>query len=260
MMKILAIVNQKGGVGKTTTAVTLAHGLALRGYRTLLVDLDAQGNAADCLGLAAGDDLYQLLFPGLHKPFSRAVTPSGRPNLDLVRSDRSTTALKIAISAVDMREYVLDDLFAGLDYDVILMDCAPSIDILHTAAIVAAHHLLVPTRMDQLAVKGVRDVLATLQSLARITTCTLGAIIPSFYDRQTNESLLQLKHLVSVFGDLVWPPVPQDVLCRESTRFGKTIWEYAPESRALLGYVDRSGKRNGGYQQIIDRLEEVLLK
>jgi chromosome partitioning protein len=259
-MKSLAIVNQKGGVGKTTTAVTLAHGLALRGYYTLLVDLDAQGNAADCLGIEPGDDLYQTLFPGLRKPFSQVVTPTGRPNLDLLRSDRTTTALKIAISSIDLREYVLEELFTGLDYDVILMDCAPSIDILHTAAIVAADYLLVPARMDQLAVKGVRDVLATLQNLARITTCTLGAIIPSFYDRQTNESLLQLKHLVNVFGEMVWPPVPQDVLCRECTRYGKTIWEYAPNARALLGYEDRGGKRNGGYRQIVDRLEEVILK
>jgi cellulose biosynthesis protein BcsQ len=134
------------------------------------------------------------------------------------------------------------------------------VDILHTLAVVAAHYILVPTRLDQLAVKGVRDMLVTLKSLARISTCELGAIIPTFYDRTTNESYLQLKHLAESFREYVWPPVPQDVNCRESTRFGKTLWEYAPNARALLGYEDRAGRLIRGYEQVVKRVEEVLLR
>lgn len=259
-MTAVAIVNQKGGVGKTTTAVTLAHGLARRNHKTLLLDLDAQGNVADCLGLSPGGELYRLLFPGISEPISKVITPSGRKNLYVIRSDKTTTNLKIALGSVAMREYILDDLLTGLDFDVIIMDCAPSIDVLHTAAMVAAHYLIIPTRMDQLAVKGVRDVLTTLKGLTSITTCSLGAIIPTFYDRQTNESLLQLKHLVKIFSEAVWPPVPQDVLCRESTRYGKTLWEYAPKARSLIGYEDRHGRRIGGYQEVIDRFEELILR
>ncbi|NPV87772.1 MAG: ParA family protein [Anaerolineae bacterium] len=259
-MIILAVVNQKGGVGKTTTAVTLAHGLAQRDYHTLLIDLDAQGNVADCLGLETGNDLYRLLFPGMALPLAQGVTPSGRPRLDVVRSDRTTTQLKIALGAADMREYVLDDLLKDASYDVVILDCAPSMDVLHTAAMVAAHYILIPTRLDQLAVKGVRDVLTTLQGLSRISTCQLGAIIPTFYDRQTNESLLQLKHLARHFKEQVWPPIPQDVHCRESTRYGKTLWEYAPQARALLGYTHTRGQSVGGYIQMVDRVEEVLLR
>jgi chromosome partitioning protein len=259
-MMILAVVNQKGGVGKTTTAVTLAHGLAQRGYQTLLIDLDAQGNVSDCLGLEIGNELYRLLFPGLSEPLKDVAYPSGRKGLDVVRSDRTTTGLKIALGAVDLREYVLDDLLREAPYDVVILDCAPSMDVLHTAAMVAAHFLIIPTRLDQLAVKGVRDVLTTLQGLARITTCKLAAVIPTFYDRQTNESLLQLKHLASVFKESVWPPVPQDVLCRESTRFGRTLWEYAPTARSLTGYPDGRGRMIGGYAQVVDRVEEVLLR
>jgi len=259
-MLTLAIVNQKGGVGKTTTAVTVAHGLALRGYQTLLVDLDSQGNVADCLGLPSGNDLYQALFPGLQKPLKAAVTSGGRPNLSVLRSDRNTTSLKIALGAMEMREYVLDDLLANAAFDVVVLDCAPSMDVLHTAAMVAAHYLLIPTRLDQLAVKGVRDVLTSLKGLARITTCELGAILPTFYDRQTNESYLQLKHLAETFKELVWPPIPQDVNCRESTRFGQTLWEYQPNTRAVLGYPDgSSGKTVGGYTQVIDRIEQGML-
>ncbi|MCJ7625391.1 MAG: AAA family ATPase, partial [Anaerolineaceae bacterium] len=124
-MIAVAIVNQKGGVGKTTSAVTLAHGLALRNHKTLLLDLDAQGNVADCLGLPSGGDLYRLLFPGIQEPFSKVITPSGRKNLSVIRSDKTTTNLKIALGSVELREYVLDDLITGLDFDVIIMDCAP---------------------------------------------------------------------------------------------------------------------------------------
>jgi chromosome partitioning protein len=262
MTTILAIVNQKGGVGKTVSAVNLAHGLAVAGCRTLLVDLDPQGNVADCLGLPSGNDLYRLLFPDMGLPLEQAVTPSGRENLDVVRSDKSTATLKISIGSLAdrPREYVLDDILQDTGYDVVVLDCAPSIDILHTLAVVAAHYLIIPTRLDQLAVKGVREMLVTLKALARITTCELGAILPTFYDRTTNESYLQLKHLAETFKEYVWPPIPQDVLCRESTRFGKTLWEYAPQSRALLGYPDRAGKLVGGYAQVVERVEKGLLK
>ena len=259
---ILAVVNQKGGVGKTVTAVNLAHGLAQRGARILLMDLDPQGNVADCLGLPPGNDLYRLLFPGAGLPLAEALTFSGRENLDVVRSDKSTTNLKLAIGALAdrPREYILDDILREAHYDVVILDCAPSVDILHTLAVVAAHYILIPTRLDQLAVKGVRDMLVTLRSLARITTCELGAIIPTFYDRTTNESYLQLKHLAETFREYVWPPVPQDVVCRESTRFGKTLWEYAPNTRSVVGYSDRAGRLIGGYQQVVERVEEVLLR
>lgn len=261
-MTIFAIVNQKGGVGKTVTAVNLAHGLALHGHRTLLVDLDPQGNVADCLGLPPGNDLYRLLFPGAGLSLGEAAIPSGRENLDVVRSDKSTANLKVAIGAVSdqPREYILDDALRNAPYDVVVLDCAPSVDILHTLAVVAAHYLLVPTRLDQLAIKGVRDMLVTLKSLARITTCELGAVIPTFYDRTTNESYLQLKHLAETFRQYVWPPIPQDVICRESTRFGQTLWEYGPNTRSLVGYTDRGGRLIGGYQQVVKRVEEVLLK
>lgn len=261
-MVIISVVNQKGGVGKTVTAVNLAHGLALRGYRTLIMDLDPQGNVADCLGMPAGNDLYRLLFPGSGMRLDDVITPSGRENLDVIRSDKSSANLKLAIGAISdrPREYILDDVLQDADYDVVILDCAPSIDILHTLAVVASHYILVPSRLDQLAVKGVRDMLVTLKSLARITTCELGAVIPTFYDRTTKESYLQLRHLAESFRQYVWPPVPRDVVCRESTRFGRTLWEYSPNTRSLIGYEDRAGKLIGGYSQVVDRVEEALLR
>jgi chromosome partitioning protein len=255
---IMAIANQKGGVGKTTTAVTLAHGLALRGYRSLLIDLDPQGNVSDCLKLPAGNDLFALLAPGNELALKNGVSLSGRENLDVIRSDKRTVTLKLMLAGLDMREYVLDDLLKKHDYDVVLLDCAPSVDVLMTAAIVAADYLLIPTRLDQLSAKGIRDLLQSLDSLKRIATCTLGAIIPTFYDRQTNESYLQLRHLVQSFGEAVWPPIPQDTVCREAARFGMTLWEYAPLTRSVIGYPDKKSMI-GGYKQVLERLEKQLI-
>lgn len=258
-MAVLAIANQKGGVGKTTTAVTVGHGFAREGYRVLLVDLDSQGNVADSLGLPGGDDLRRLLSPERPRPLPEVRTPSGRDHLEVVRADKTTAALKQILAGVTLREYVLADVLAGADYDLIVLDCAPSVDLFHFAALVAADWLLVPTRLDKLAVNGVRDVLQTLVSLQRVSRCQLAGVLPTFYERVTRESHAQLRHLAETFRGQVLPPIPLDTQCREAARYGQTLWEYAPESRAVAGLpLDGTGRRVGGYAQTIERLKEVL--
>lgn len=261
-MLTICIANQKGGVGKTTTACTVAHRLAIQGYHTLLIDLDSQGNVADSFGLAAGNDLARLLTPGSGLPLAQVITSSGRPNLDLIRSDKSTVPLKLALAGLDFREYVLADTLCveQADYDLALIDCPPSVDLFQTAALVAADYLIVPTQLDQLAVKGVRDMLQSLRAVhqARRSGCQLAGVIPTFYDRVTKESHDQLMHLAGAFGRRVWPPVPIDTKCREATRHGQTLWEYAPHSRALVGVRNGSNNPVGGYVQVIERLERLL--
>jgi chromosome partitioning protein len=257
MHMTMAILNQKGGVGKTTTAVTLATGLARNGYRVLLVDLDTQGNVADSLGLPHSDDLRRLLSPDLRCPLDQVITPSGFDRLDLIRSDKSTTALKQTLAGVTLREYILADVLASAAYDVILLDCAPSADLLHFAALVAADYLLIPTRLDKLAVNGVRDALQTLAALKRISRCQVAGILPTFYERVTLESHEQLIHLARTFGRLVLPPIPQDTQCRVATRFGKTLWDYSPNAKALIGY-EHGNRRVGGYLQVLERVKDWL--
>ena len=257
MPTTIAILNQKGGVGKTTTAVTLASGLARTSYKVLLIDLDTQGNVADSLGLPHGDDLRRLLSPDLQCSLDQAVTSSGVDNLDVIRSDKSTTALKQTLAGVTLREYILADVLANAAYDLIVLDCAPSVDLLHFAALVAADFLLIPTRLDKLAVNGVRDALQTLAALKRISQCQVAGILPTFYERVTIESHEQLIHLAQTFGRLVLPPIPQDTQCRVATRYGKTLWEYAPNAKALLGY-EQGSKRVGGYLQTLERVKEWI--
>lgn len=257
MTTTFAILNQKGGVGKTMTAVTLASGLARQGYDVLLVDLDTQGNVADCLGLPPGDDLRRLLSPEWRHPLNEAATASGQEHLDVVRSDKSTAALKQSLAGVTLREYLLAEALEKARYDVILLDCAPSVDLLHFAALVAADYLLIPTRLDKLAVNGVRDALQTLLALKRISRCQIAGVLPTFYERVTAESHEQLTHLARTFGRLVLPPIPQDTQCRVANRYGKTLWQHAPETRALTGY-EYGGRRVGGYLQALERIEALL--
>ncbi len=266
MQTILAILNQKGGVGKTTTAVTLAAGLARKGMEVLLIDLDTQGNVADSLGLPHGDDLRRLLPPELHCPLDQVVTSSGLDHLDIIRSDKSTIALKQVLAGVTMREYVLIDSLQKSGYEVIILDCAPSVDLLHFAALVAADYLLIPTRLDKLAVNGVRDALQSLSALKRISHCKVAGILPTFYERVTLESHDQLVHLpapvpqaqvAQTFGRLVLPPIPQDTQCRVASRYGKTLWDHEPNAKALIGY-DQGSKHIGGYIQVLERVKELL--
>ncbi len=255
---IIAILNQKGGVGKTTTAVTLASGFARKGYQVLLVDLDTQGNVADSLGIPQSDDLRRLLSPDLRQPLDQAVSPSLQERLFLLRSDKTTAGLKQTLAGVTLREYILADALGPADFDLILLDCAPSVGLLHFAALVAADYLLIPTRLDKLAFNGVRDALQSLVSLKRISHCQLAGILPTFYERVTVESHVQLIHLAQTFGQWVLPPIPQDTHCRVASRFGKTLWEYDPGSRALSGYDAADGKKVGGYIQVMERVEELL--
>ena len=143
-MTIITVANQKGGVGKTTTAVNLAHGAAMRGMSVLVVDLDTQGNVADALGLEDGSELYSWLINGAS--IGKAAVPAtGRERLSVIRSNKTTAQLKVAVSGMDFREMVISNALQGYAFDLVILDCPPSVDILHTAALVAADLLIIPT-------------------------------------------------------------------------------------------------------------------
>ncbi len=165
---IIAVANRKGGVGKTTSAVTLAHGAALAGQRVLLVDLDPQGNCADSLGMESGTELYQWIANEL--PINK-VALHARENLDVIRGDASTVALKNMLAGRDFREMTIATALDSYwkSYDLVVMDCAPSVDVLHTAALVAADYLLVPTEPAQYSVKGIVEEVRALATIARVS-------------------------------------------------------------------------------------------
>jgi chromosome partitioning protein len=258
-MPIIAILNQKGGVAKTTTAVTLGAGLALRGHRTLLIDLDSQGNVSDALGIKKGPGLYQLIVG--KKPWRELVIPSGlvesRRLLDLLPGDKTTVEAKIYLTTQSFREQTLRRAFDSIGdvYEFVILDLAPSVDVLHVGALVASDAFLVVTRLDHLAVVGVNDALLTLVALKDQGAGfpELLGILPTFWDRTTKESEHQLSALAKTFGTRLWPPIPLDVKAREAPAYGQTLWEYAPRCRALAG-AEIGERHIGGYGQALERL------
>lgn len=254
-MKIISFANQKGGVGKTTTAVTLAAGLALQEFHTLLIDLDPQGHVAFSFGKEKTSGLFNCVVEG--QPLKNQVV-NVRPNLDILTSDKRTEQVKRHITLSDFRENVMVDLLKNNPYDVVLMDMAPSLDVLHINGLVACDWVLIPTRLDAMAVDGVKEILLTMAEVSRRGYPFEGySILPTFFDRTTRETLVQFKEIVQTFGSRVWPPIPQDTRTREAPAFGKTLWEYTPNSPVITGYSNGRA-RMGGYQQALKRIMEII--
>lgn len=263
-MRTIVIVNQKGGTGKTTTAVTLAHYLALQDSQVLIVDTDPQGHVAVALGLKKDQGIKRLIDRAANGLTDPLPIIRARPNLDAILSDQTTRNAKRTLAAMDFRETVLQKALAGVSdrYDVAVIDCAPSADVLHISALVAATDILIPTRLDHLAVDGVNEVIKTIIQVGESTEggrLMIRGIVPTFYERRTKETTLQLNGLVDAFGGLVMPPIPTDVRLREAPAFGQTIWEYKPRTNAVIG-VQRSqgGRRFGGYRALALLMEDWL--
>jgi chromosome partitioning protein len=254
-MKIIAFANQKGGVGKTTSCITLGYQLALDGMHTLLVDLDPQGHIAVGLGLKKTPGLYDLIC--LDKPIQKVVV-NARPNLDILPGDKHTEQVKRQITLSDFRESVLADLLHKTNYDVILIDMAPSLDVLHVNGLIASDWVVIPTRLDALAVDGVKEILFTMGEITRRGHPILGYfILPTFFDRVTRETLTQFRELIRVFGGHVLAPIAQDTRAREAPAYGKTLLEYAPSSVSVIGILSND-IRVGGYLKFADKIKEVI--
>jgi chromosome partitioning protein len=254
-MQVISFANQKGGVGKTTCAVTLADGLARHKIRVLLIDLDPQGQAALSLGFPKSPGLYHFL--SLEEPLENWVVHA-RPNLDLLPGDKMTERVKREIALLDFRLTFLGEHFAGLDYDVVLLDLAPSLDVLHINGLMASDWVVIPTRLDMLSIDGVKEILLTMAELSQNGKCYRGySILPTFFERSTRETLSQFRELVLTFGSHVWPPIPQDASVRSASSRGKTLFEVSRSTPALIGY--KSGRQfQGGFNQVLERLLEVV--
>ena len=227
MPRTIAIANQKGGVAKTTTAITLAHGLARRGYTVCLVDLDAQGNASVALGRQPTPGLSRLL---RSQATLAEVLVEARPNLWLLPGDTTTAELKNELAGRAFRERILARALAGLTTDYVILDTGPSRDLLHTMAAMASDEMIIPAALDHLALVGVAQQLDSLSEVRdNGHPLEVTAILPTFYDSVTRESATNLQHLAQTYGDLVLPAVPRTTRLREAPAYGQTLWEYLPD-------------------------------
>ena len=248
-MVVVTVANQKGGVGKTTTAVTLAHGLAAKHYNVLLVDLDPQGQCASHLGMDAEDGTFNLL--ANQPPLRDVVRTTGRENLWLLPGSKRTrtaeTLMVVEQRGVDTLAGVLEQQVNGSQIHFVVLDTAPSAGGLQENGLFAADLLLIPSAVDHLSLEGVAKVLASLQAVRRPTPPAV-RILPTFFDEVTRESKANLTRLREAFGAALLEPIHRAAVLRECPPLGLTIFEHQPESRAAQEYgavvweVIRAGK------------------
>ncbi len=236
-MVTIAVANQKGGVGKTTTAVTLAHGLALKNYNVLVADLDPQGQCASHLGLDQEDCVFRLLVN--RPPLRDVVRTTGRDNLWLLpgskRSKTAETMMTIERQGVDTLGRIIEERVNGARLHYLVIDTAPSCGGLQESAIFAADLLLIPSAVDHLSLEGVGEVLKTMRALGRPSPPVV-KVLPTFYDQVTKESAANLARLRDAFGAVLFAPIHRAAVLRECPAFGVTIFEHAPKSRAAEEY------------------------
>lgn len=240
-MHILAVANQKGGCAKTTTAVMLAHGLALAGKTVWLVDMDPQGQVALSLGLDQASGVYDLLAEDA--PVEAVLQETGRPRLFVVPGDGRTLRCQILMIGegwgLDVLSRALQSASGDLLPDCVIVDTPPSPGGLQTVSIWAADWVIIPCACDYLSTDGVAKALAAMDDLAgRGWRGRLLRVLPTLYDDVTRESRAVLADLQKTLGaGRVWDPVHRATVLRECAAVGKTIWEQDPRSRAAREYI-----------------------
>lgn len=232
----IAVFNHKGGTGKTTTSINVAAGLAEAGLRTLLVDVDPQGNVGVSLGVRGEASLYHVLVLGTDP---RDVAVTVRPNLDVITSNESLAAAELYLAARPNRDRVLRERMAGSDaYDAVVLDCSPSLSLLNQNALCYADSVLIPVSCDYLALVGVRQCVNTLKNVhehLKHPVHILG-VVPTFYDARHKLAKEVIDTLKAKFGELCMAPVRQNMKLREAPAAKQTIFEYAADSNGAEDY------------------------
>ncbi len=241
--RVLAIVNQKGGVGKTTTAVNVAGELARRGRRVLLIDADPQGNATTSLGIAKRDlrvTTYDLLMESA--AVEAVIMPTQREGFELVPADQDLAGAAVELTNLERRERRLEGAVALLRgrYDHILIDCPPSLGLLTLNALCAADSVLIPLQCEYLALEGLAQLKATLERVREGLNPNLRilGIVMTLYDGRTNLALQVVDEVQRHFPSLIFRTlIPRSVRLSEAPSHGKLIAEYDPQSRSAQSYA-----------------------
>ncbi|MGI3776521.1 MAG: ParA family protein [Janthinobacterium lividum] len=241
--RVIAVANQKGGVGKTTTAINLATALAAVGERVLLVDLDPQGNASTGLGLdraQRSEGTYATLIEG--RAADGLIRPTLVPGLDLLPADSDLAGAELELVGLERREYRLRDLLAPVvaGYAFVLIDCPPGMGLLTLNGLVAAQGVLVPLQCEYFALEGISMLVQTVERVRRALNPALAlqGIVLTMHDRRNNLSELVAADVRGFFGAQVYETViPRNIRVSEAPSHGKPVLLYDLRSPGAQAYV-----------------------